>query len=203
MTAVHGADLLAVVLVGLLGLQRLVELLVARRHSAVIVAAGFQEVASRQMPFFVALHAGFLVALVGEIFLYGSIWAPRSLVWAAAFAAAQGLRYWCLHSLGRFWNTRIYVRADMNLVRKGPYSRIRHPNYVAVAFEFSSFPLIVGAWRTALAFSALNLAMMFWRIPTEEKAIRQWATPAAWTAYQTLPRFVPRLRTLTGGGRVP
>ncbi len=197
--AVHGADFLAVVLTGVLGLQRLVELLVARRHSAIAVAAGFHEVASHQMPFFVALHAGFLVSLVGEIVLHGSIWAPRSLVWAAALAAAQGLRFWCLHALGRFWNTRIFVRADMHLVRRGPYRRIRHPNYVAVAVEFLSFPLIVGAWRTALAFSALNLAMMIWRIPAEEQAIRQWAAPAAWNAYQALPRFIPRLT----GGPIP
>lgn len=194
MTTMAGADYLAVLFTGLLALQRLFELMAARRHAAVVVAAGFHEVAGGQMPFFVALHAGFLAALVGEILTYGSVWESRSLLWAASFAAAQGLRVWCIRSLGRFWNTRIYIRAGMHLVRKGPYRRIRHPNYVAVAIEFLSVPLIVGAWRTALTFSVLNLAMMAWRIPAEERAIRQWAAPADWAAYQALPRFIPRLR---------
>jgi methyltransferase len=193
MTTISGADLFALIFIGLLALQRLLELMAARRHAAVVVAEGFHEVAGGQMPFFVALHAGFLAALVGEILTRGSAWQPRSLLWAAAFAGAQGLRVWCIRSLGHYWNTRIYVRAGMHLSRQGPYRRIRHPNYVAVAIELSSVPLMVGAWRTAITFSVLNLAMMVWRIPTEERAIRQWADPGDWAAYQALPRFIPRL----------
>jgi methyltransferase len=57
------------------------------------------------------------------------------------------------------------------LVRRGPYRWLRHPNYVAVIVELASAPLMFGAWRTALAASALNLAALAIRVRVEERAL--------------------------------
>ncbi|MBI1882241.1 MAG: hypothetical protein HYR94_29055, partial [Chloroflexi bacterium] len=62
---------------------------------------------------------------------------------------------------------------DTKAVRRGPYRFLAHPNYLAVAIELLSVPLIFGAWLTALAATVLNAALLLGvRIPAEEKAMR-------------------------------
>src|SRR5690606_20225813 len=95
-------------------------------------------------------------------------------VFLIVFAAAQILRVWALASLGRFWNTKILVLPGAKKVKKGPYRWLPHPNYIVVALEILSLPLIFGAWRTALVFTIANaLLLLLVRIPAEEKALQQ------------------------------
>ena len=76
-----------------------------------------------------------------------------------------------LATLGRFWTTRIITLPDAPLVRRGPYRLLRHPNYLVVIGEIAVLPLAFGAWRTALVFSLLNLALLGWRRRVEEAAL--------------------------------
>ena len=57
------------------------------------------------------------------------------------------------------------------LVRRGPYRFLRHPNYLIVIGEIAVLPIAFGAWRIALVFSALNLALLAWRIRVEAQAL--------------------------------
>jgi methyltransferase len=57
-------------------------------------------------------------------------------------------------------------------VRRGPYRFLRHPNYLAVVVELIAAPLLFGAWRTAIAISALDLVALAIRIRAEEAALR-------------------------------
>jgi methyltransferase len=50
-----------------------------------------------------------------------------------------------------------------------------YPNYIVVAVEILSFPLIFGAWVTALVFSVLNAALLYARISEEERALKELA----------------------------
>jgi methyltransferase len=85
--------------------------------------------------------------------------------------AAQGLRWWCIATLGKQWNTRVIVVPGMPLVATGPYRWLRHPNYVAIAVEVFALPMVHTAWVTAIVFSLANVALMAVRIPTEERAL--------------------------------
>src|SRR6185437_10164457 len=69
------------------------------------------------------------------------------------------------------WTTRIISLPDAPLVRRGPYRLLRHPNYLVVIGEIALLPLAFGAWRTALVFSLLNLALLGWRRRVEEAAL--------------------------------
>src|SRR5262249_24074026 len=89
----------------------------------------------------------------------------------AAFAILQGLRLWVLLSLGRYWTTRIITVPGAPLVRRGPYRFLRHPNYLVVAAEIAMLPLAFGAWVVAVVFSALNAALLAWRIALEDQAL--------------------------------
>ena len=91
------------------------------------------------------------------------------------FSSSSRLRYWAILSLGENWNTRVLVVPGGKLVRRGPYRYFPHPNYVVVAVEVLTFPLIFGAWITAIVFSLLNAALLYVRIRTENRALRELA----------------------------
>lgn len=90
----------------------------------------------------------------------------------AAYVALQPLRYWVIRSVGDQWPTRIVVVPDEELVTRGPFRWLRHPNYLVVAAEIALLPLALGGRRTALVSSVLNAALMAVRIPAEEPALR-------------------------------
>ncbi|MCW2276681.1 isoprenylcysteine carboxyl methyltransferase family protein [Heliophilum fasciatum] len=152
--------------------QRLFELQIAQRHRTALLARGAYEVGQGHYPFFVLLHSLFFVSLVGEV----TLWHRTSPAWwpfaAVMLAVAQGLRLWCIRSLGVFWNTRIIVLPGAALVKKGPYRYLRHPNYLVVIIELLVLPLLFGAYGTSLVFSLANLVLLLWvRIPMEEAAL--------------------------------
>ncbi len=89
----------------------------------------------------------------------------------ALVVLAQGLRWWCITTLGPHWNTRVIVVPGAPLVAAGPYRLLRHPNYVAVVVEGAALPLVHTAWVTAVAFTALNLVLLSVRIRVEEQAL--------------------------------
>jgi methyltransferase len=169
-----------VVLVLLVGVERLAELVVARSNMRWSLARGAIVVGRGHYPPMVALHTGLLVSCLLEVGLAGRPFVP-ALGWSmlALVVAAQGLRWWCISTLGRQWNTQVIVVPDLPMVTHGPYRFrwLHHPNYVAVAVEGAALPLVHTAWLTAVAFTALNAALMVVRIRCEEAALAMHAPP--------------------------
>jgi methyltransferase len=154
-------------------IQRLLELSIAKRNRAWALAAGAQEFGERHYPLFFILHIAWLISWIVEGSLYSNILSELWYLWLGLFIFAQILRYWCIASLGRFWNTRILVIPGKALVSKGPYQYLKHPNYVAVAIELAAVPLIFGATVTAIIATLCNSWLILGiRIPVEEKSLR-------------------------------
>ncbi|MFE6184769.1 isoprenylcysteine carboxyl methyltransferase family protein [Streptomyces sp. NPDC056465] len=152
--------------------ERLAELALALRNARWSLARGGTEAGRGHHPPMVALHTALLGGCVAEAWLSGRPfvpWAGWSMV--AVVAAAQGLRWWCIRTLGHRWNTRVIVVPGLPLVTGGPYRWMRHPNYVAVAAEGAALPLVHGAWATALLFTVGNAALMAVRIRCEDGAL--------------------------------
>src|SRR5215218_6668834 len=120
----------------------------------------------------VALHVLWLLSTLIEGVLRGPVLWPVPL---ALFLLVQPLRYWAIFSLGENWNTRILVVPGAKLVRRGPYRYLKHPNYFVVVVEILAFPLIFGAWITALVYSILNAVLLSTRIREENRALRELA----------------------------
>jgi methyltransferase len=152
---------------GLVTLQRLAELALARRNTEALLAQGGVEVAPGHYPAVVALHAAWL----GGLWLLALPSAPN-LVLLAAFAALQAGRGWVLATLGPRWTTRIIVMPGAPLVKSGPYRFLRHPNYLVVAGEILVLPLAFGLPLFAAAFSGLNALALWVRIGAEDAALR-------------------------------
>ncbi|KZX94604.1 MULTISPECIES: isoprenylcysteine carboxyl methyltransferase family protein [unclassified Sulfitobacter] len=151
---------------GFLILQRLGELIIARRNTARLLADGAHEVGAGHYPVMVAMHAAWLAAIL----LLGWNEAVRPF-WLILYVILQGFRIWILRTLGNRWTTRIIV-TDAPLVSTGPFKFIPHPNYALVVAEIIVAPLVLGLWGVALVFTLLNALMLRHRIKVEDAAIR-------------------------------
>lgn len=162
---------------GLLGLERLGELLLSLRNARQARAAGALEAGRGHYPVMVAFHSLFLLSCGAEVLLVPRSF-PGALGWVALAVAlaAQALRYWAVASLGVRWNTRVLVWPGVPPVTSGPYRFLRHPNYLAVVLEMVAVPLVYGAWVTAVVFSLGNVLLLRVRIRAEEEALGpSWA----------------------------
>ena len=153
--------------VALVALERLAELWHARRNTRALLEGGGVEVGRGHYPFMVALHTAWLLAIPLTVPCEADVSVPLLIV----FAILQGLRLWVLLSLGRYWTTRVITVPGAPLVRRGPYRFLRHPNYVVVAAEIAVLPLAFHAWAVAAVFSALNAALLAWRISLEDQVL--------------------------------
>lgn len=153
------------IVVALVAVQRLGELVLARRNTARLMAEGAVEHGRAHYPLIVALHAAWLAVLAVQAA------GPVNPWWLAVFVALQAGRAWVLGSLGRYWTTRIVTVPTAPLVRRGPYRWMRHPNYLVVALEIPVLALALGLPGAALGFGAANLVVLGWRIRTEDRAL--------------------------------
>ena len=162
------------------GLERVAELVVSTRNARWSFARGGVESGTGHFPAMVALHTALLLSCLVEVYVADRPFLPW-LGWPmlALTLGSQALRWWCIASLGRRWNTRVIVVPGLPLVTRGPYRWLRHPNYVAVVVEGFALPLVHTAWVTALGFTVLNAVLLArFRIPAEERALRAAASPA-------------------------
>lgn len=167
------------VVVALVALERLAELVVSKRNAAWSLAQGGVETGRGHYPAMVLLHTGFLVAMLVEAWVRRPDVAP-ALAWTMLLlvVASQALRWWCIATLGRRWNTRVIVVPGLALVRSGPYRLLPHPNYVAVVVEGLALPLVHGCWWTAIGFTVLNAALLRVRIRVEAAALATLPEPS-------------------------
>lgn len=152
---------------GLVALQRLIELAHAWRNTARLRRLGAMEADARGYPLYVLLHAGWFASLAA--FVPAST--PPRWPLIGIFVLLQLGRIWVIVSLGRYWTTRIITLPDAPLVRTGPFRYLRHPNYLLVIAEIAMLPLAFGAVAIAAIFSVLNLMLIARRVRIEERVL--------------------------------
>jgi methyltransferase len=158
--------ILNIVILGLVTLERIAELWLARSNTQRLLAEGAREHAPGHYPPIVAVHAAWLASL-----WWLALARPIDGFWLALFVLIEIGRIWVLVSLGKRWTTRIIVLPDAPLVRRGPYRFVNHPNYVVVVAEIAVLPLVFGLWEISLLFSVLNAVLLTLRIRAENRAL--------------------------------
>lgn len=163
--------------------ERVAELVVSARHAKHLLARGGVEYGFDHFPVMIVLHVALIVGCVLEPLLGHRTFVP-ALGWTmlAVTVAANGLRWWCIGTLGSRWTARVIVLPRAPLVRSGPYRWFGHPNYVAVIIEGFALPLSGSAWITACAFTVLNAALLTVRIRCETRALAAAAPSGTVTA---------------------
>jgi methyltransferase len=150
-------------------IQRLAELAYANANTKRLLAEGGEEFGRSHYPLFILLHGSWLIATL--LFAMPSGTPDRWLL--GTFILSQLFRFWTLASIGRWWTTRIISAPHFPRVKKGPYRFIPHPNYSVVVVEIFLLPFLLGAPWVAVVFSALNLALVTFRIIQEEQVLSQ------------------------------
>jgi methyltransferase len=105
--------------------------------------------------------------------------APRPVLLAGVvvFAAAKGLKWWAIRSLGPFWTFRVIVVRGTALIVRGPYRWLRHPNYVAVMGEIAGVALLTAAVLAGVSAMAGFGLLLMKRIAVEERALSAAGRP--------------------------
>lgn len=148
-----------------LSLQRLSELVIAKRNTQQLLLRGAYEVGASHYPVMVGLHGSWLASL----WWFGHD-RVLSIPFVVAFVVLQLGRAWVLSTLGRRWTTRIIIVPDERPITRGPFRFVRHPNYLIVAFELPCVSLALGLMWHALVFGVLNLLVLAWRTRCENRA---------------------------------
>jgi methyltransferase len=118
----------------------------------------------------VVYPAAFL-AMFAEGFARGLAPTPLMVAGAVIFAAAKGLKWWAILSLGPFWTFRVIVVPGVPLVRNGPYRWLRHPNYVGVLGELAGVAIFTGAVVSGPVAIIAFAGLLIKRIAVEERML--------------------------------
>lgn len=157
--------------VGVIIVERVVELFIAHRNEKWILQQGGKEVGAGLSKIIVVFHMLWFAAFLTEGFARSAeLLAPQWLA-ITVLVLLQAGRYWCIRALGKFWNTKVLVLPDARLARRGPYKWIRHPNYLIVILEIFCYPALFGCFWTAILGSAVNGVLLRKRIAQEVAAL--------------------------------
>lgn len=182
-----------VLLVVLVGMQRLGELRKSRRHELAMLQAGGREHAPAQMRVMRVLHAAWLFSMVVEVFAWRRPFHLTIAILAlVVFALGQALRLAAMRALGGRWTVTIMTLPKAPTIEHGIFRWLRHPNYLGVIFEMAALPLVHGAWLTSIFFTVANAALLRARMQAEETALTLEGDYAAFAVRR--PRLLPRLR---------
>jgi protein-S-isoprenylcysteine O-methyltransferase Ste14 len=130
----------------------------------IIAARGAQPKKTTEAPASVVRRL--LVNALGFTLLFAGwgIWGPLNRRWIAydrrlvllglaITVAGLALAVWARRHLGQYWSHDVVLKADHQLVRSGPYARIRHPIYSGVLLAMAGSTLAIGRWRGLLGFA--------------------------------------------------
>ena len=127
--------------------------------------------------------ARILAILVAFILLYdedprcsilgGRFIPERDWIFATGSAltfAGVAFAIWARYHTAQYWSASVVLRAGHQLIRTGPYARIRHPIYTGMLQAVAGTALAIGRYRALAAF-AIILAGFIWKSKREEKLL--------------------------------
>jgi protein-S-isoprenylcysteine O-methyltransferase Ste14 len=121
-----------------------------------------------------------IILLIGGVLLSGGIIAlgpldrhfVEAVAWASGIAmvfvvGGLALAVWARIHLGRFWTGDVGIVDRPELIREGPYARIRHPIYTGVLLAAAGTALGIGEIRAVIGFALLFVGL-YWKALREE-----------------------------------
>src|SRR5258708_6651713 len=108
------------------GLLRLVELRISKRHQEEMAARGAAKVDEPKFRWMVLLHTAVLLGAASEVvFLRRPFILWLAVPMFAAFFAANAVRWWVIRSLGAHWNVQVVDSTRLGVVTSGPFRYVR------------------------------------------------------------------------------
>ena len=92
-------------------------------------------------------------------------WIPQ--LGAALTAIGVAFAIWARYHLGKYWSASVALREGHQLIRTGPYARIRHPIYTGMLLAVFGTALAESRYRALVAFVIVLLGLA-WKAKSEE-----------------------------------
>jgi protein-S-isoprenylcysteine O-methyltransferase Ste14 len=116
--------------------------------------------ATRQKESFTSRYIVVLIETVGYVLVFnrsagigflGDRFIPRTLASVGVGVALTwlgiGLAIWARYHLAEYWSARVTIKEDHQLIRTGPYTRLRHPIYTGLILATIGSAVVIGKWR--------------------------------------------------------
>jgi protein-S-isoprenylcysteine O-methyltransferase Ste14 len=101
---------------------------------------------------------------------------PRSPAWflfgLGLTILGLGLSVYARVWLGRNWSGTVTLKEDHELIRGGPYRRVRHPIYTGILLAVLGSALAEGQWRGLVALALITAAFLH-KIKVEERVLTE------------------------------
>lgn len=117
--------------------------------------------ATREKESFVSRYAVVLIEIVGFALLFshragigflGNRVVPRNLVGPVIGTIFTwlgiGLAIWARYHLAEYWSARVTIKEGHQLIRTGPYARLRHPIYSGLVLAAIGSAVVIDRWRS-------------------------------------------------------
>jgi protein-S-isoprenylcysteine O-methyltransferase Ste14 len=147
-----------------------------------------------------------LIEIVGYLLIFhrslgigflGRRFVPHSLIGAILGVvctwAGIVLAIWARYHLAENWSARVTIKEGHELIRTGPYSRLRHPIYSGLVLATVGTVLVIGQWRCVVGL-CLVLAGYYFKARKEEAMLGQQFGDAFLEHKKHTGFLIPRLR---------
>jgi protein-S-isoprenylcysteine O-methyltransferase Ste14 len=162
---------------------------VAKKSESVL--ARFQRMVPLVVAYSLLFYQGTSVGWLGKRFLADT--SAAAVIGVALTAAGIAFAIWARWHLGANWSAVVTIREQHELIRSGPYRRVRHPIYTGMLLAMAGTALVLGELRGLLAF-AITLLAFYWKARKEEL----WLTREFGDKFEAHARqtgmFLPKLR---------
>jgi protein-S-isoprenylcysteine O-methyltransferase Ste14 len=88
------------------------------------------------------------VGFLGERFRHRTL--ASAIIGSILTWVGIGLAIWARYHLAEYWSARITIKQDHQLIRTGPYARLRHPIYSGITLAAIGSAVVIDQWRCVL-----------------------------------------------------
>ena len=88
------------------------------------------------------------VGFLGERFMHRTL--ASAIIGSILTWVGIGLAIWARYHLAEYWSARITIKQDHQLIRTGPYARLRHPIYSGIILAAIGSAVVIDQWRCVL-----------------------------------------------------
>jgi protein-S-isoprenylcysteine O-methyltransferase Ste14 len=120
-----------------------------------------------------ATGIGLWIPIILDVVDYGifQLLLIEGLIALAIMLCGFGLRIWAALTLGKYYTTTLMITDNQKVISSGPYSRIRHPGYLAEMLLWSAFGVLSGDLIAMIILPTMFVAAYLYRISSEEKML--------------------------------
>ena len=93
------------------------------------------------------------------------------VAWIGAVITALGVLFaiWARIHIGKYWSATVALKSDHQLIRTGPYARVRHPIYTGILLALAGTAVAIGCYAALVGLAIYFVA--FWFKARKEEAL--------------------------------